>query len=158
VNAASCFSSGFRQAFRISQDRGEGMIIHGGRQWADYRVQTVLTVHLARYAGVGVRVQGLRRYYAAILVRPGVVRLIRAYDGSIVTLAEAPFEWAFDVAYAFEVQAAGDVVSISVGGTRLEVRDRSAEALADGGVALIVNEGACSCDEVRVSAPSFRPV
>jgi ADP-ribosylglycohydrolase len=153
VNAVSCFSSGLAQAFRISQDRGEGMIIHGGRQWADYRVQTVLTVHLARYAGVGVRVQGLRRYYAAILVRPGSVRLIRACDDSIVTLAEAPFEWAFDEAYAFEIQAAGDIVSASVGGTKLEVRDRSAEALADGGVALIVNEGACSCDEVRVSAP-----
>lgn len=153
ANAVSHFSSGFRQAFRISQDRAEGMIIHGGRGWSSYRVETALTVHLAQYAGVGVRVQGLRRYYAALLVRPGLVRLIRAYDDSIVTLAEAPFDWAFDETYAFEVQASREVVSASIGGTRLEVRDRSAEALAEGGVALIVNEGACSCDEVRVSPP-----
>ena len=78
VNGVSFLSRNFPQAFRISQDRGEGMIIHGGRQWTDYRVETALTVHLAQYAGVGIRVQGLRRYYAALLVRPGLLRLVRA--------------------------------------------------------------------------------
>jgi hypothetical protein len=46
VNAVGVFSTNFPQAFRISQDRGEGMIIHGGRRWTDYRVETALTVHL----------------------------------------------------------------------------------------------------------------
>ena len=153
MNAVSIFSSNFPQAFRISQDRGEGMIIQGGRQWTDYRVQTALTVHLGRYAGVGVRVQGLRRYYAAILVRPGLVRLIRVRDDKVAVLAEAPFAWAFDVSYAFDIQVVGDAIAVAVGAARLEVRDESAEALADGGVSLIVDEGACSTDEVRVSAP-----
>ena len=152
VNSVSIFSPVFSQAFRISQDRGEGMIIHGGRDWADYRVQTLLTVHLARYAGVAARVQGLRRYYAAILVRPGVLRLIRVRDDTVVALAEAPFAWAFDEAYAFDVQAVGADIAVAVDRTRLEVRDESAEALAEGGVGLIVNEGACSSDEVRVTA------
>ena len=66
VNAVDTFSTSFSQAFRISQDRGEGMIIHGTREWSDYRVETALTVHLAEHAGVGVRVQGLRRFYASI--------------------------------------------------------------------------------------------
>ena len=79
VNGVSFLSRNFPQAFRISQDRGEGMIIHGGRQWTDYRVETALTIHLAQYAGVGIRVQGLRRYYAALLVRPGLFRLVRVY-------------------------------------------------------------------------------
>ena len=115
VNAVSLFSPMFPQAFRISQDRGEGMIIHGGRQWADYRVQTALTVHLARYAGVAVRVQGLRRYYAALLVRPGLMRLVRAYDDSVLTLAEAPFDWTYDAPYAFDAQVVGDVITVAVG-------------------------------------------
>ena len=153
VNAVSIFSPIFPQAFRISQDRGEGMIIHGGRQWGDYRVQTALTVHLGRYAGIGVRVQGLRRYYGAILVRPGLLRLIRVRDDSVVVLAEAPFGWVFDEAYSFDIQVVGGVIAVVVGATRLEVCDESAEALADGGVGLIVNEGACSTDEVRVTAP-----
>jgi ADP-ribosylglycohydrolase len=153
VNSVSMFSPIFPQAFRISQDRGEGMIIHGGRDWADYRVQTALTVHLARYAGVSVRVQGLRRYYAAILVRPGLVRLIRVRDDSIEVLAEAPFGWNFDEAYAFDIQVVGGVITVAVGAARLEVLDESAEVLLDGGVGLIVNEGACSTNEVRVTVP-----
>ncbi len=157
VNAVSDFSTSFPQAFRISQDRGEGMIIHGGRNWTDYRVQTALTVHLARFAGVGVRIQGLRRYYAALLVRPGILRLIRVRDDSVVVLAEAPFAWAFDQPYAFDIEAVGDSIALAVGATRLRVRDESPEALADGGAGLIVNEGACSTEEFWVSAPRVVP-
>jgi ADP-ribosylglycohydrolase len=155
VNAVSHFSSIFPQAFRISQDRGEGMIIHGGRGWTDYRIETALTVHLAQYAGVAVRVQGLRRYYAALLVRPGLLRLVRAYDDSVVTLAETAFSWTFERPYAFELQVEGDSIAASVDETRLRVRDESALALADGGIALVLNGGACSCNEVRVNAPGL---
>ncbi len=153
VNGVSVFSGNFPQAFRVSQDRGEGMIIHGGRQWTDYRVETALTVHLAQCAGVGVRVQGLRRYYAALLHRPDVFRLVRVYDNSVVILAEAPFQWSFETPYAFVMQVAGDTITASIGATRLEARDASPDALAGGGVALIIVAGACSCDEVRVTPP-----
>ena len=153
VNAVSLFSPNLPQAFRISQDRGEGMIIYGGREWTDYRVQTALTIHLARYAGVGIRVQGLRRYYAATLVRPGLLRLIRVRDDKLVVLGEAPFAWTLDEAYAIDIQIVGGAIVAQIGEARLEVRDESAEALADGGVALIVSEGARSTDEVNVTAP-----
>ncbi len=157
VNAASIFSVNFPQAFRISQDRGMGMIIHGGRQWTDYRVEAALNVHLAQSAGLAIRVQGLRRYYAALLVRPGVFRLVRVYDGAVVILAEATLAWSLETPYAFAVQADGDEIAASVGEMRLSVRDAGPNALADGGVALIIGEGACSCDEVRVTAPRLRP-
>ena len=81
VNGVSFLSKNFPQAFRISQDRDEGLLIHGTRQWADYRVAATVTVNLAEYAGVGVRVQGLRRYYAALLVRPNVFRIVKSFDG-----------------------------------------------------------------------------
>ena len=155
VNAVSIFSSIFPQAFRISQDRGEGMIIHGGRGWTDYRVETVLTVHLAQYAGVAVRVQGLRRYYAALLVRPGLLRLVRACHDSVVTLAETSFSWTFERPYAFDLQVEGDCIAVAVGATRLQARDDSALALRDGGIALVLNGGACSCNEARVCAPGL---
>lgn len=132
------------------------MIIHGGREWTDYRIETALTVHLAQYAGVAVRVQGLRRYYAAILVRPGLLRLVRAYDDTLVTLAETAFDWTFEAPYAFVLQVEGDSIAASVGAARLEARDDSAESLADGGVALVINGGSCSCNEVRVTAPGAR--
>jgi hypothetical protein len=156
VNGVSSFSTRFPQAFRISQDRGEGMIIHGGRQWTDYRVETALTIHRAQYAGVGVRVKGLRRYYAALLDRTGVFRIVRAYDGSVTTLAEMKFEWRFEERYEIAVQVTCDSIAASVGDKNLEARDGDLHALRDGGVALIVSEGACSTDEVRVTPPRRR--
>ena len=107
VNAVEVFSTTSPQAFRISQDRGEGMIIHGGRQWTDYRVETALTVHLAEHAGIGVRVQGLRRYYAVLLMRPGLVRLVRAFDGVVTILAETPLELSFETPYDVAVEVSG---------------------------------------------------
>ena len=151
VNGVSVFSTNFPQAFRVSQDRGEGMIIHGGRQWTDYRVETALTAHLAEHAGVGVRVQGLRRYYAVLLVRPDFVRLVRVRDGATTVLAERTLAWSFETPYEIVVQVSGADIEASVGGVALKARDESAAALADGGIAMIIEGGACSCDALRVA-------
>jgi hypothetical protein len=156
VNGVSFLSRNFPQAFRISQDRGEGMIVHGGRQWTDYRVETALTVHLAQYAGVGIRVQGLRRYYAALLVRPDLFRLVRVHDDSVAILAETPFEWLFESRYEFTAEVVGRTIAVSAAGAALVAHDDDPRALENGGVALIINEGACSCDEVHVSPPTPR--
>jgi ADP-ribosylglycohydrolase len=153
VNAVDTFSTSFPQAFRISQDRGQGMIIHGGREWRDYRLETTLTVHLAEHAGVGVRVQGLRRFYAVLLERPNVLRLVRVRDGETNVLAETPFAWSFEKPYEFVVETVGSTIAASVDGVRLQARDDGAQAMADGGVALIIEGGAASTDEVLVTPP-----
>jgi ADP-ribosylglycohydrolase len=154
VNNVSFFSKNFPQAFRISQDRGEGMIIHGSRQWTDYQVAADLTMHLAEYAGVGVRVQGLRRYYAVLLTRSGSARLIRAYDGVVRILAEAPFTSEFETRYDFVVSAVGRRIRWRIGGFALEATDEDDNPLLDGGVSLIVCEGASSSNNIRVTRPA----
>jgi ADP-ribosylglycohydrolase len=155
VNAVDNFSTTFPQAFRISQDRGEGMIIHGGRQWRDYRVETSLKAHLAKHMGVGVRVQGLRRFHAVLLERPDKLLLVRVRDGSTTILAETAFAWSFEKLYKFVVEADGRGVLATVDGVRLEARDDTDQALVDGGVAMIIQGGAVSTDEVII-APVHR--
>ena len=157
VNAVEVFSTTSPQAFRISQDSGEGMIIHGGRQWTDYRVETTLTVHLAEHAGIGVRVQGLRRYYAVLLMRPGLVRLVRTFDGVVTTLAETSLELSMETPYDVAVEVSGREIETRVAGVALKARDESPFALDNGGVALIVRGGACSCDAVAVAPPHSVP-
>jgi hypothetical protein len=157
VNAVSIFTTSFPQAFLISQDRGEGMIIQGGRQWSDYRVETALTVHLAEYAGIGIRVQGLRRFYAALLVRPNVLRLVRVRDGETTVLEEAPFAWSFEKPYEFRVEAVGRTIEVSVDGVLLRAHDESPHAIADGGVALIIQGGAASSNEILVAPVGSAP-
>ena len=100
--------------------------------------------------------QGLRRYYAAMLVRPGLLRLVRVSDNSVVILAETPFEWSFESRYEIAAEVVGRAIAVSVGSAGLVAHDDAACALENGGAALIINEGACSCDEVRVSPPTPR--
>jgi hypothetical protein len=108
---------------------------------------------LAEYAGVGVRVQGLRRYYAVLLVRPDRLRLVRVVDGAVNVLAESAFAWTFETPYAIAVQVSGAKIEASVSGIRLKALDEGQFALANGGVALILQGGACSCDTIDVGPP-----
>ena len=132
------------------------MIIHGTREWSDYRVETALTVHLAEHAGVGVRVQGLRRFYAVLLVRSNILRLVRARDGETTVLAETAFEWSFERPHHFIIETVGQEIAVSVDGVRLAARDDSEAAIADGGVALIVEGGSASSDEIKVGGTHMK--
>src|SRR5277367_5963635 len=148
VNGVSFFSKNFPQAFRVSQDRDEGLLVHGTRQWTDYRVAATVTVNLAEYAGVGVRVQGLRRYYAALLVRPDVFRIVKVFDAFRETLTETSFAWDFETPYPFVVEVVGSQLRASIGAVDLAATD---DGLTNGGVALVISGGALSCDEIRIT-------
>ena len=152
VNGVDHFWQTPREAFRVSQDRGEGLLIHGGRDWTDYRMSAKLAISLADYAGLGVRVQGLRRYYGVELVRPDRLRIVKRRDGVVTTLVEVPFPWSFDTSYDISVEVSGSTISASVGATQLRATDDGALALSNGGVALIISGGAMATDEIAVTA------
>ena len=91
VDGVSFLSSLFPSSFRISQSRDEGLIIHGTRQWTDYEVSSEIVIHLGVYGGIAVRVQGLRRYYAARVTRDGQLQIVRVRDAETTVLARAAF-------------------------------------------------------------------
>jgi hypothetical protein len=151
VNGVSFFSKRFPPSFRISQDRGEGLIIHGTRQWTDYSVAAEIVVHLGNYGGVAVRVQGLRRYYGVRLNRGGALEIVRVRDDETTVLAQTPFDLRFESPIPVRVAVEGSEIRAEVAGTRLTARDESPQALRDGGIGLFISEGALSTDEVRVT-------
>ena len=153
VNAVSVFSKRFPPSFRIAQDRGEGIIIHGTRAWIDYTVRSVITVHLGDYGGVAVRVQGLRRYYAVRLTRAGQVELVRVRDDTTIVLASAPMELEFETPIDVRVTAVGADLVAEISGTQLQARDGSITALHDGGIGLFIANGGLSADEIVVTGP-----
>jgi ADP-ribosylglycohydrolase len=152
VNGVSFLSKRFPPSFRISQSRDEGIIIHGTRQWTDYTVSSDIVIHLGNYGGVAVRVQGLRRYYAARVTRDGKFQIVRMRDGDVTILAETAFPLTFEQKLEVSVTAKGSSITATIDGTTLTAEDHDSQAFANGGIGLLVSEGALSTEEVRVTA------
>ncbi len=150
VNNVSFFSKNFRSAFRISQDRGSGIIVCGARDWTDYRVSSDVAVHLGSSAGLAARVQGLRRYYALQLEAGNKACLVKVRDDVRTILAEAPCRWTLEepIMLALEVRGA-DITGIA-GGATLRGTDDSDAPFENGGIGLVIAEGALSADEIQV--------
>jgi hypothetical protein len=152
VNGASFFSKRFPSAFRISQTTGEGIIIHGTRQWTDYQASGQVMMHLGNYGGLAIRAQGLRRYYGARVTRDGKMQIVKVRDENITILAETSFDTEFEKNIAMKVTAQGNRITFEADGILLSAEDASPDAFNDGGIGLIVHEGALSSNEIRIGA------
>lgn len=150
VNAVDSFDARWPEPFRLIQDRGTGMLIHGGREWRDYEVTADVTPHLARSVGLCARVGGLRRYYAIRLADRASVQLVRVLDDETV-LAQEEFPWEFGDTYQLRLAVVGDRIRAAVNGTTLAAIDGG---LSCGGIALMVEEGRTATNVVRVG-PAF---
>ncbi len=149
VNAVDSCHFWWPESFRLAQNSGTGLLIQGAREWTDYRVSADVTPHLATAAGIGARVQGLRRYYALLLYRDNKARLVKALDGH-TTLAETDFRWQFGSTYELSLQVVGTKIQGWIDGALIfEVEDTD-RPLTGGGVALLCEEGRTATEAVTV--------
>ena len=148
VNGVDQWEPRWPPSFRIVQNEGTGLLIYGTREWCDYTVSAAITPSLAAQAGIAARVQGMRRYYALLLV-PGGVQLIKALDGE-TTLAEADLAWAFDETHTLQLAVVGSKISAWVDGRLLFSVADDVRPLDGGGVALVVSAGCMTTDAVTV--------
>lgn len=150
VNDTDIFSRRFPQSFRISHGRGTGKITYGTRDWVDYAVSADLIIHSGEDAGLILRSQGRRRYYAARLTRTDRFQIIRAYDDQTEVLADAAFSRPLEHLLPMTFAADGGVLRAKVGGQTIEATDDTPSALANGGIGLMVTEGAVSAEVISV--------
>ncbi len=149
VDGVDQFASPWHEPYRLVQNHGTGLLIQGTREWTDYCFSAAITPHLMRAGGIGVRVQGMRRYYGLMLCDDGKARLVKSLDGESV-LAEADLHWVLEETYVLSLQVAGDQLQASVDDiTLFRVHDVD-RRLSGGGIALICAEGCMSCDAVTV--------
>lgn len=134
----------------ISQDRGEGIVTYGTRDWTDYQaVVPRLVICLGGRAGVVIRVQGLSRYYALVFVKPDRVTLVKALDEERTELAAAAFDWEHTTGYRVCLAVKGSFIKASIGGGPiLEATD---DSYLTGGIGLVVTDGAISANQFDVS-------
>lgn len=137
--------------FTIVQNRGEGILIHGTRDWTDYRVTVAaFSIGLGVPAGVGIRVRGLNRYYALVFAGTGtVVSLVKALDEQRIVLASVGFLWELDKEYEVSIQANGNRVEGRIGGTEIRLVAED-DQYHGGGLGLIVTNGTVSAGPIQV--------
>lgn len=137
------------EPYRLIQNHGTGLLIHGTREWRDYSVRATVRPHMVKGTGIAARVQGMTRYYALLLTWPGKVQLVRAL-GDVETLSEEPFAWEFGQAYDLRLEVVGDRIRGWVSGKQLfDVRDAS-NPLPGGAIALVCQEGRVGVDAVEI--------
>lgn len=137
-----------RDGFRhLAQDRGTGLLIHGSRDWQDYRASATIWVQMARSAGIAVRVQGLKRYLALLLTEGGRLRLVREDFGQTI-LADVPFDWVPYQPYRLSLEVRAGEISGYVDGERLlaATDDRP----TGGAFAFVVEEGCMGSEGVTI--------
>ncbi len=137
------------ESFRLIQNEGCGLLMHGTREWVDYQVSSAITPHMVKSCGIGARVQGMRRYYGLMLLSGGKVQLVKALDG-ITVLAEKEIGWRLRGTYQLRLQVEGNRLQGWVDGVCLfDVVDEE-RPLTSGAIALICEEGRMATDEVTV--------
>lgn len=149
VDAVDYWGDNFAEAFRLAHNRGTGMVSTGTREWRDYEVGATLTPWLGAACGLAARVQGLRRYYALLLMAGGQARLVRMYDTESV-LAEAPLQVEWGRPYHLRLRVTGRCLQAFLDGRPLFDLEDSASPLAGGGIGLLCAEGCLSADSVAV--------
>lgn len=134
---------------RVMQNDGTGLLIQGTREWTDYHVSSEITPHLSASAGIGARVQGMRRYYA-LLLRPGSKAcLVKALDGETV-LSETDFNWEFDETHKLRLDVKNNRIRGWIDNTLyFDIVDED-RPLENGAVAIIIEEGTLTSGDVTV--------
>jgi len=150
VNGMDSYLPYWPEAYRLIQNEGRGLLMQGTREWKNYQVNSTLTPHLVKAAGVAVRVQGMKRYYALLLCDDQKARLIKALDGDTI-LAEADFAWNLGEAYDLKLAVQDQTLTAMIGDTELFTVEDTDQPLTSGGIALVCEEGRVATELVEVS-------
>jgi hypothetical protein len=151
VNAVDLWQPWWPETYRLVQNKGRGLIIQGTRDWQDYTVEAEITPWLMNAGGIAARVQGLKRFYALLLVEGGKICLQKALDGDSV-LAEKTFPWQLYQSYALKLQVLSSHIRAWVNGELLFEHVDEVRPLTDGGVAFVLDQGHL-CSQAMVVRP-----
>ncbi|KAF4459471.1 adp-ribosylation crystallin j1 [Fusarium albosuccineum] len=149
VNGVSKLHCHMSHTFIPTQAFGEGIIIYGGRDWTDYRLHVPkFKINSGAPVGIAVRVQGLNRYYSLVLSKGRRISLVKARDEDRITLASSTYAWELDVEYDLLLEVQGNVLRGQINGFEISASD---DQYTEGGVGLVVTQGAVCVESVDIS-------
>ena len=137
-------------AFKISNNKGRGLILTGSSEWCDYSVSSEINFYLGKSGGVAARVQGLQRYYALELVNDGTLRLVKVQDG-ISVLCQCSYSFELNRSYKFEIIVSGSIIKGKINSALMLEYEDQTKPLLSGAIGLIVESGTIFSDVVEVT-------
>jgi hypothetical protein len=145
----------FGPSFYLAQDAGEGLFCTGTDVWRDYTVVAHdFMVNIGQTHGVAVRIQGLNRYYAAILYSVDGDRrfgIVKARDEKWSLHVSVAMEWEMGVKYTIAVDVGGAVIRARVDQVEIVWEDDDAHPYSRSGAAgFLVSEGSLSAASLSV--------
>ncbi len=137
------------ETYRLIQNVGRGMYMHGTCDWTDYQVTATMTPHMCKAGGLGVRGQGMQRYYA-FLIDDHSFKIVAAFEGEDIVLASVDGGWEYGREYTLSVRVEGNTIQGFVNGDlKVEATDNENRFIG-GGISLIAEVGRIGCDHVEV--------
>ena len=133
----------------LCHNEGVGLLTQGTMQWQDYRVECRLTPKMAVSAGVAIRVQGTRRYYAVLFTEPGQIRIEKALDGRR-TLAQTSFPWEAFQDYEVEVEVKENTIRVWIDGRLTLSAVDPSQPLVGGAFGFVVESGCLGAGTPKV--------
>jgi hypothetical protein len=126
------------------------LLIQGSREWKNYSVCSTIKPHMLKAGGIAARVQGMRRYYALLLVEGGKARLVKLLDGETI-LGEVNFPWQPETDYLLQLDVQGTHLMARIDGQILfDLRDHE-NPLISGAIALVCAEGRLATESVSIA-------
>ncbi len=135
--------------YRLVQNEGTGLFIQGTRNWTNYTFEAEVTPHMASRAGIAVRVQGMRRYYALLLCRDKGLQIVKCLNQEAI-LAEAPIDWKLGETHNLRLAIEDNQLLAYLDGVLCLSTIDNETPLRNGAVGLILTEGRAAYDSVSV--------
>ena len=137
------------EPYRLIQNVGRGLLIQGTRQCKDYKITARMTPHMCEAGGIGIRVQGMTRYYA-LLIKKDRTDFIRSHEGKDTILATCKGGWKFGNEYELMLQAFENQFIAWINQEMIFQVEDSENFYTSGAMALISQVGRIGCNYVEI--------
>jgi len=142
------------ESFRLMQNSGTGLLLHGCREWGDYEVRADVTPHLVTSAGLAARTQGMRRHYSVVVLPGQGVELRATVDDEPEVLAAVRADVVLGTTWQLGLRVEGSTITAVAESPQGETFELTAsdDRLASGGIALVCQEGRTATRRVDLAA------
>lgn len=151
VQAVEELSLGDRSPLRLVQNKGLGVALAGCREWCGYEFVATVVPRCGGQFGLGVHVQGLRRYLALLIDTVGTAKLVQRIDEEEL-LGEAFVDVEIDAPIHLALRVEEGVLVGTVGEVELRSVVPISPSLASGAIAVFCADSRLDIAEATVQA------